>query len=188
MGQMAKIILGCEGSVMAAPLAIAATGASVLGGVMGFKGARAVGQAQQAAAEYNAQVAENEKVLVARQNRDESRLRKQSERLIGAQVNAASASGVEISGSTLMPIADVYYGTAADAARIQYNAEINKQKLQAQADIARAEGQARRAASDIQATASLLGGVKAVLTSGSRQEYSRNGTDSHLAIRAKDRR
>lgn len=152
---------------MAAPLAIAATGASVLGGVMGFKGARAVGQAQQAVAEYNAQVAENEKVLVARQNRDEeSRLRKQSERLIGAQVNAASASGVEISGSTLMPIADAYYGTAADAARIQYNAEINKQKLQAQADIARAEGQARRAASDIQATASLLGGVTSGINVG----------------------
>ena len=152
---------------MAGPLAVAAVGASALGGIMGFKGARAVGKAQQAAAEYNAQVAENEKVLVERQNRDEeSRLRKQSERLIGAQINAVAASGVQIAGSTLMPIADAYYGVAKDAARIQYNSEVNKQKLQAQADISRAEGQARRAASNIQATASLLGGVTGALGTG----------------------
>ena len=43
-----------------------AAGASVVGGIMGFKGNRAAAKNAEAIAEYNARVAENEKILLQR--------------------------------------------------------------------------------------------------------------------------
>ena len=59
-----------------------AAGASVLAGVMGFKGNMAAAKNAEAVGEYNARLAENEAVLLQRaKTTEEANLRKQSERL-----------------------------------------------------------------------------------------------------------
>ena len=63
-----------------------AAGASALAGIMGYKGNMAAAKSAQAVADYNAVLAENEAVLLARAKRDqEEALRKQSDRLEGRQ-------------------------------------------------------------------------------------------------------
>ena len=78
----------------------AAAGASVVGGIMGYKGNMAAAKNAQAVANYNAEVAENEAVLLARRTRDNERnLRINAERLEGQQRVMTAKSGVEMSGS-----------------------------------------------------------------------------------------
>ena len=143
------------------PTTIAA-GASALSGMMGYKGNMAAAQSAQATAEYNAQVAENEAVLLARAKRDEEEtLRQQSDRLIGTQRLMTAASGVQMTGSPLQALADTYFSTAMDAAMIQYAGDIEQVQKQSEAALTRAEGGARASAAKIQ-------GYQSLLQSGSR--------------------
>lgn len=138
-----------------------AAGASALGGMMGYKGNMAAAQSAQATAEYNAQVAENEAVLLARAKRDEEEtLRQQSDRLIGTQRLMTAASGVQMTGSPLQVLADTYFSTAMDAAMIQYAGDIEQVQKQSEAALARAEGGARASALKYQAYGSLLSGAQ----------------------------
>lgn len=144
-----------------------AAGASVVGGIMGYKGNMAAAKNAQAVADYNAEVAENEAVLLARQKRDqEESLRKQSDRLEGTQRNIVAASGVEMSGSPLNVLADTYFGTQADAVNIQYAGSIEQAQKQSEAALIRTEGRARASALKYAAYGSLLSGAEGVAKSG----------------------
>jgi len=150
------------------PLQAIAVGGQVLGGIMGAKGANAAAQSAQAVAEYNAQVAENEAILLARQKREEeAALRRQSDRLISTQRVATATSGIRMSGSPLQALADAYFNTEKDAARIQYASSIQQMQKESEATLSRLEGQATAQALRTQAQQSLLGGfTSAVSTYG----------------------
>jgi hypothetical protein len=129
---------------------------------MGFKGNREAARQARLVADYNAQVAENERVVLARSKRDEeSSLRKNSERLIGTQRVMTAAAGVQVSGSPMQAIADAYFNTEMDAMRIQYAASVEDVAKASEAALARASGRARSTALQTQA-------VQSLLTSGSR--------------------
>lgn len=140
-----------------------AAGASVVSGVMGYKGNMAAAKNAKAVGEYNAKVAENEAILLARQKRDEEEsLRKQSDRLEGTQRTMVAASGVQMTGSPLQVLADTYFSTNMDAAMIQYAGDVEQVQKQSEAALARAEGGAKAAGLKYQAYGSLLsGGQKA---------------------------
>jgi len=126
-------------------------------GLLSFKGNQAAAKAARQTAEYNAKVAEQEAVLLARAKRDEERqLRRQSERLIGQQRVATAASGITMSGSPLQALADTYFATERDALRIQYASEVEQTRAIADATLTRAEGRARSSAMKTQAYSSLL--------------------------------
>jgi hypothetical protein len=138
----------------------AAAGASALAGIMGYKGNMAAAKSAQAVGEYNAKLAENEAVLLARAKRDqEEALRKQSDRLVGTQTAMVAASGVQMTGTPLQVLADTYFSTEMDAAMIRYAGDIEQVQKQSEAALARTEGGARAAALKYQAYGSLLTGA-----------------------------
>ena len=105
---------------MVNPLVAVAAGTTALGGVMSYKGKRAEAKQVQQIAEYNAKVAENERVALAEvKAREEVRLRAQSERLVGTQRQLAASSGVQMTGSPALALADTFFSTEADALNIQ---------------------------------------------------------------------
>ena len=141
---------------MSAEIAAAAAAASA---VMGFKGNMDAAKAARQVGEYNAQVAENERVVLARAKRDEeASLRGNSERLIATQRVGTAASGIQMSGSPMQAVADAYFNTEMDAMRIQYAAQIEDIQKINQAAMARATGRARSTALQTQAVQSLLAG------------------------------
>lgn len=136
-----------------------AIGGQVLGGVMGAKGANQAANAAQQVAEYNAQVAENEAILLQRAKlAEEASLRRQSDRFIATQRVATAKSGIQMSGSALQALADTYFNREKDAARIQYASSIEQTQKESEANLARIEGRAQAAAFRIQGQQSLLGG------------------------------
>lgn len=138
-----------------------AGGSSVLSGIMGYKGNMAAAKSAKAVGEYNAKLAENEAILLARQKRDEEEsLRKQSDRLEGAQRAAISKSGVQLKGSPMQALADTYFSTEMDSAMIQYANDIQQAEKQSEAALARTEGAARAASLKYKAYGSLLSGIE----------------------------
>lgn len=139
----------------------AAAGASALAGIMGYKGNMAAAKSAKAVGEYNAALAENEAVILARAKRDEEEaLRKQSDRLVGTQRAMVAASGVQMTGTPLQVLADTYFSTEMDAAMIRYAGDIEQVQKQSEAALARTEGGARAAALKYQAYGSLLTGAQ----------------------------
>jgi hypothetical protein len=132
--------------------------ASGLGAIMGFKASQAAAKQARLTAEYNAKVAENERVLLQRSARDEQeRLRQGSDKLISAQRVAAAKSGVVTgTGSNLLALRDTYMNTEMDAIAIRYASSIQEQAKTAQAAMIRAEGASRSSAIKTQAYANLL--------------------------------
>ena len=144
-----------------------AVGGQVLGGIMGSKGNQAAARAAEQVAEYNAQVAENEAILLQRQKREEeATLRRQSDRLISTQRVATAKSGIQMSGSPLQALADAYFNTEKDAARIQYASSIQQMQKESEATLSRLEGRAQAQALRIQGQQSLLGGFTDAAATG----------------------
>ena len=136
------------------------TGAAAVGSIMSFKGQRAAGKAAQQVAEYNAEVKRNEAILLARQKRDlEEQTRMQSRQLIASQRVATAASGVQMSGSPFMAMADAYLNTERDIANIRYASTIEQAEAEATAGLTELEGRVTNRASQVQAYATVLGGV-----------------------------
>ena len=135
-------------------IAAAAVGTS---GFLSYKGNMAAAKAARQTAEYNAQVQENEAILLQRARTDqESQLRKNADRLEGAQRVATAKSGITMSGSPLEALADTYFNTEMDALRIQYASDIEQTRQIASANLIRAEGQAMKSAANTRAYANLL--------------------------------
>ena len=138
----------------ATTIAAAAVGVS---GFLGFKGNRAAAKAARQTAEYNAQVKENEAVLLQRAKiEEENSLRQQSERLEGTQRVATAASGITMSGSAMQALADTYFKTEYDALKIQYASDIEQTRQISAATLIRTEGAARSRALNTKAYQSLL--------------------------------
>jgi|TARA_R100000149_G_C5872309_1_gene136201 hypothetical protein len=135
----------------------------MIGDFLSYKGNQAAAKAAQQTAEFNAQVAENEAVILRRAKlREESNLRKASERTIATQRVATAASGIEMSGSALEALADSYFNTEMDALDIRYAADIEETAKKSEAALARAEGRNRATAFKLASYQSLLeGGEKA---------------------------
>lgn len=139
-----------------------AAGAALAGGVMGYKGNQAAAKAAKQTAEFNAQVAENEAVILRRAKVDEeANLRHNSDRLISTQRVATAASGVEMSGSPMNAIADAYFNVNMDALKIQYAGDIEATAKASEAALARAGGRAK-------ATAYKTASYQSLLESGSK--------------------
>jgi len=136
-----------------------AAGASVVSGIMGFKGNMAAAKNAEAVGEYNARLAENEAIVLQRAKVDEeTNLRQQSDRLVASQRSMTAASGIEMSGSPLQALADAYFNTEQDAARIRYASSIEQVQKESEAALARTEGAARSAGLRYAAVGSLLQG------------------------------
>ena len=108
-----------------------------------------------------AKVAEAEAKLLQRKKiQEEAVLRKQSDRLIGMQRVATAKSGIQMSGSPLQALADAYFNTELDAINIQQASKIEQFAKTAEANLARAEGSARKQAYRTQAYTTLLSAGK----------------------------
>ena len=116
----------------------------MLDAVLGYKGNMASAKAARQVGEYNAKVAENEKVLLQRATRQkEANLRKQSERLVGSQRVATAKSGVQMSGSALEALRDTFFNTELDAIGIRYAGSIEEAAKINEAAMARASASAQ---------------------------------------------
>ena len=137
--------------------------ASALGSVFSFKGNMNAARNAKAVGDYNARVAENEAVLLRRAKvEQEANLRQSAERVVSAQRVATAKSGIQMSGSPFLALADTYFGTEMDALRIQYAGDIEEAGKISEAAMARATGRARRDALKTKAYVTLLeAGVKA---------------------------
>ena len=145
-----------------------ATAAAVGSSVLSFKGNMQAAKSARQVGEYNAQVAENERVLLLqRKAAEEAAIRRNSERLISTQRVATAASGVQMSGSPMQALADAYFNTELDALRIQYAGKVEEVGKISEAAMSRATGRARSKALQTQAYQSLLtGGEKAATLLG----------------------
>jgi|TARA_R100000654_G_scaffold75076_1_gene111146 hypothetical protein len=135
----------------------------MIGDLLSFKGNQAAAKQAQAVGEFNARLAENEAIILRRAKvREESNLRKASERTIATQKVATAASGIEMSGSPLEALADSYFNTEMDALDIRYAANLQETAKKSQAALSRAEGRAKKQAYQLASYQSLLeGGEKA---------------------------
>jgi len=139
---------------MADPVLAAAAGVS---GILGYKGNMASAKAARQVGEYNAVVAENEKVLLQRATRQkEANLRKSAERLQGTQRVATAKSGIQMSGSPLEALRDTFFNTELDAIGIRYAGSIEEAAKINEAAMARATASAQSAQFKTAAYKSLL--------------------------------
>ena len=138
-------------------------GGAVVSGVLGYKGNMASAKAARQVGEYNAVVAENEKVLLQRATRQkEANLRKSAERLQGTQRVATAKSGIQMSGSALEALRDTFFNTELDAIGIRYAGSIEEAAKVNEAAMARATASAQSAQFKTAAYTSLLeSGAKA---------------------------
>lgn len=140
------------------PVTMAAIAAGA-GGFMGYKGNQAAAKAAKQTAEFNAQVAENEAVVLRRRKvAEEANMRDQSERIIASANVATAASGIQMSGSALQAAADSYFNTEMDALKIQYAGDIEETAKASEAALARATGRARATSLKMASYQSLLAG------------------------------
>ena len=153
------------------PMTIAA-GASAASAFLGFKGNQASARAAQQTAEYNAQVRENEAVLLQRAKVDqEANLRRANDRLTASQTVATAKSGVEMSGSPYLALADSYFAMERDALRIQYASDIEQANAMAEAAMSRATGAARASSFRTASYVSLLNGASTMAGMQQQQDF-----------------
>lgn len=145
-----------------------AAGASVASGIMDFKGNRAAARQAELISEYNAQVEENNLVILQRARRDqELNIRQQGAQLVSAQRVAIGASGIQERGTPLNIYANAYFGIERDAARVQYASSIDEVRATTAARKEIMEGRARASSYQVAAMGSLLGGTtQAISTYG----------------------
>lgn len=140
--------------------------ATVAGAAVSAIGAIQSGKAQQKAAEYNAQVAE-QAALAARQKAayDEAAHRRELARMLSAQRAAYGASGVDVSvGTPLLVMADTVQEGELDALAIRYGGEVGASRQLSAAQLSRMTGKQARTASYYQAGSSLLTGAASAAT------------------------
>jgi len=155
-----------------------AAAAAIASGVMGFKGNRAAARQARQVAAYNAQVEENNLVILQRARRDqELQVRRQGEQLVGAQRVAVGASGIQERGTPLNIYANAYFGIERDAARIQYASSVDEVRAVAASRKEIMEGGARATTYQYAAMGALLGGTtQAVSTYGQLGGFDTTGT------------
>jgi hypothetical protein len=151
---------------MADPItwAIVAAGTAAAGTVVSAVGAIRQGQAAAGAANYNAQLAEqNAQIATAQGEAAAQAQQRDSQRNIGRALAAYGASGVQTdTGSPTDVLADSARGAALDNLNIKYNAKLRAMGLQAQAGLDRANASNSETAGYLNATSSILSGASKV--------------------------
>lgn len=143
---------------------------SAIGGAMAAKDA---GEAQKAAADYNAKVleaqAQSEREAAAF---EETQQREQAAKMRARQRVAYLASGVDLSEGTPLEVLGQQAGEMEmDALTIRYNGEIKAKQSESQAAIYRMQGAQAKKAGYTNAGSSLLTGVGSMATSIINSKY-----------------
>lgn len=149
-----------------------ATASAVASSFLGFKGNQASARAAEQTAEYNAKLRENEAVLLQRaKTEQEASLRRANDRLTASQTVATAKSGIEMSGSPYLALADSYFAMERDALRIQYASDIEQANAMAEAAMSRATGAARASGFRTASYVSLLDGASSVAGLQQQQDF-----------------
>lgn len=145
---------------MAAALPFIALGASVLGTGVSAVGAIQQGQQAAAAAEYSAQVQEQNARIAREQGATEAaRIARGVERQIGTIGANTGASGLTMEGSPLAVLLETRKLGRLDELTAGYNAEVQARGAQAQAQQYRLAGRDAASAGYIGAASALLTGA-----------------------------
>ena len=158
-------------------------GSTIMGGI----GAIQQGNAQAAAADYNAKVADMNAKIAERQSRDavergameEQQQRMKTAQIIGQQKAAMAANGVDIKfGSPLETLVDTATMGELDALTIRSNTyreerDIRQQGLnyEGQAGMLRSEARSARTGGFLNAFGTLLGGASQAYSNYHRRSY-----------------
>lgn len=130
-------------------------------------GAIRQGNVAESAAEYNAQVAENNAEVVRAQGTlQQEAQRAKARALIGDQLAAVSSSGTSVSGSNLQLLGESLYNAELDALNIRYESELNARGLQSQATQERWQGKQAKIASGFNAAAQIGKGFSSYASAG----------------------
>lgn len=156
-----------------------AAAASAVSGVIGAVGAIQSANAQAAASEYNARVAERNRII-ADQNRKQaiqtsdiemSDKRRENRRVLASMRAAYGTSGLDMAGSPLDVLEDTALEQELDVQRIGYEGRVRSREgaiqmlgLTEDATLSRMEGKAAKTAGYIGAAGSLVGGAGKALT------------------------
>ncbi|MEM6898462.1 MAG: hypothetical protein AAF583_01645 [Pseudomonadota bacterium] len=150
---------------------------SVVGGAVTAASTIIGGKASARAAEYNAQVQQNN-AIIARQKADQERrkgdvdvVRKQREvaQIVGDQKVAFGAGGIELStGSPLELLVSTVEQGALDAEIIRFNAETRERDLRFEADNLDSQSELTRASGRSARTGSIFGGLGTLLSNSSQ--------------------
>ena len=133
-------------------------GAGAAGGIISSYGALQEGEAGYAAANYNAQVAEQNAAQSRAQGiENERRSRIESRKAIGSLKTAYSASGVSMSGSALDVLAESVANAELDARTIKQASEARAINFENEAKVQRYAGGQARLGGRIKSAAALLG-------------------------------
>ena len=141
--------------------ALIAAGATIIGSGISAIGSLRQGAAASSAADFEAQVlqqqAEREQRISASEERD---FRREQSRLFAARRAALGASGVELaSGSPLLAAGDFAAEVDRQAQRIREGGETRATRLSQQAALTRSRGASQRSAGLFGAGSSLLSGI-----------------------------
>ena len=132
-------------AITAGQAAAAAAGVSAVTSVAAARQAKTLGQFNQAVQNRNAQVAEQEGLLIAQQNEfDLAQFDKKFARLQGETKTQILNSGVELSGSGLRILRANAEQAEVEKDIMDYNSKINQAKKFEEANFARIQGNVAR--------------------------------------------
>lgn len=136
---------------------MSAAAAMVGGGAVSAYGQLYQGEASAAAAEFNAQIAEQNAIdSIARAKEEERRHRVMARKQIGDMRASFGASGVAMEGSPLEVMQESAANAELDALSIRHEGEARATAFRNEARLARFGGQTARTAGQIGAVSSLL--------------------------------
>lgn len=147
--------------------------ASLASSAVAAKGELESGEAQQEAAEYNAQVDEEDAVAAEKKAIYEEGIQRDRVRNFLSQQRAAiGKSGVSVAGSPLLALLDTRKQGELDALAIRQGGQTQASRLRSQAAQTRKTGQAAMKASRYRAGSSLLTGISQAAGSFSKMKGS----------------
>ncbi len=170
----------------ATALALTAVALTAAGAGVGAYSSIQAGKASEDAAKYNAKIAENNAAVAARDAAAEAaQIRRQNLLRSGKQRAAAGKAGVDLSGS----FEDVFFDTGAqgelEAMSALYAGEVTNRAFESRAIGSRFEGRQARAAGNIGAASSIIGGLGNAASIGARYSSAepsfRSNTGRHEA-------
>ena len=140
-------------------------GASLVSGAVSSFGAYQQGQAQAAAAEYNAAVSDRNATLARQQAGTEADdLERQQRRQMGSIRAAYGAAGIGLAGSPLDVIEDTALEQATDVKRVGYTGELKAIGMEEKAALYRAEADNARTSGTINAISQGVGAIDKATT------------------------
>lgn len=132
---------------------------TIAGAVVSAVGSIAQGNAQAAAADYNAKISERNRVTTLEQTYTEIENQRAKNRKLQGEIRAAyGANGFEMSGTPLDVMSDTVAEQEYDIAKQKYVGRVKAQGFTEQAALSRLEGKSAKKAGYIGAASSLIGG------------------------------